>query len=106
MAAGTGIKIHEDISLVVWIGILALLFLAVAIHEGWLGGKSNPIQTSATADQTSATGAADGSNFGLVDWLTQPGGLFGSSWFSWIFGTSTTPPTNSVLTASDTGLGG
>jgi hypothetical protein len=30
----------QDISLVVWVGILALLFLAVALYEGWLGGGS------------------------------------------------------------------
>lgn len=46
---------NNEISSWVWIGCLALLFLAIAIHEGWfsgfLGGASSspPIITSGSA---------------------------------------------------------
>jgi hypothetical protein len=26
---------QKDVSLIVWIGVIGLLFLAVAVHEGW-----------------------------------------------------------------------
>lgn len=42
--------IERDITNVVWLGCLALLFLAVAIHEGWFGGSAPPIITSGSAN--------------------------------------------------------
>lgn len=54
-------QLEHDISAVVWIGCLGLLFLAVAMHEGWLSGSANPIITSGSAnDSTQSGGTYDG----------------------------------------------
>lgn len=42
--------IGRDISDVVWLGCLALLFLAVAVHEGWFAGSAPPIITSGSVN--------------------------------------------------------
>lgn len=46
MASAAG----RDISEVVWLGCLALLFLAVAVHEGWFAGSAAPIITSGSTN--------------------------------------------------------
>jgi hypothetical protein len=45
----------RDISQLVWLGCLALLFLAVAVHEGWFSGSANPIITSGTVNDGSTS---------------------------------------------------
>jgi hypothetical protein len=51
----------REISSVVWLGILALLFLAVSIHEGWFsGGGIGGILTSGTANDTTTCGNTGG----------------------------------------------
>lgn len=42
--------IGRDITDVVWLGCLALLFLAVAVHEGWFAGNAPPIITSGSVN--------------------------------------------------------
>jgi hypothetical protein len=60
MAGGIG----RDISDVVWLGCLALLFLAVAVHEGWFAGNAAPIITSGSVNPSGTlnqgTGTYDG----------------------------------------------
>jgi hypothetical protein len=83
------IQVARDVSSIVWIGVLALLFLAIAVHEGWFGGSSNPIVTSASSGNVGAgsssplpngTGAVDAT--GAPDWLS---GLMDSPWTGLIF---------------------
>jgi hypothetical protein len=49
-------KLEQDVSLLVWIGCLALLFAAIAIHEGWFSRKANPILTSGTENADNPSG--------------------------------------------------
>lgn len=58
--------------MVVWIGILALLFLAVAVHEGWLSGSAPPIQTSGTQNANNPGGTYDGGVFYDPDYGALP----------------------------------
>ena len=49
------IETQRDVSAVVWIGCLGLLFLAVAMHEGWFSGNAAGIITSGTANDGSTS---------------------------------------------------
>lgn len=51
-------KVEQDISMVVWIGCLALLFLAVAVHEGWFASKAPAMITSGTESASNPSGPA------------------------------------------------
>ena len=53
-------KIERDISNLVWVGILALLLLAVAVHEGWFGGSAPPLINSGTQNDLNPGGTYDG----------------------------------------------
>jgi hypothetical protein len=70
----------KDISSVVWIGCLLLLFLAVAVHEGWFSHKASPILTSGSNSANNpggGTSTIDGEEViwpPLWDILTNPWG--------------------------------
>jgi hypothetical protein len=49
-------NLEKDISAVVWIGCLLLLFLAVAVHEGWFSSHASPIITSGTQNKNNPSG--------------------------------------------------
>jgi hypothetical protein len=52
-------EVSKDIKGVVWLGCLALLFLAVAVHEGWFAGSgATGIVTSGSANDLGA-GSSD-----------------------------------------------
>jgi hypothetical protein len=50
----------EDVQLIVWVGVIGLLFLAVALHEGWIGGGASIAGNA--ADGLSPAAAADAEN--------------------------------------------
>lgn len=63
--------IGRDISEVVWLGCLALLFLAVAVHEGWFAGNAPPIITSGSANPSgtlnqNTSGGLSSSDYGSI----------------------------------------
>lgn len=79
---------QRDVSLVVWVGIIGLLFLAVAMYEGWIGasGSLTPGSSDPVGDPGVSFGGGGGSSdsspglwstfaawIGLsnIDWLNQ-----------------------------------
>ena len=54
----------KDISAIVWIGCMVLLFLAVSVYEGWFSGNASPIKTSGSVNpsgtENQTTGTYDG----------------------------------------------
>jgi hypothetical protein len=80
-----GFKVGKsDVSMVVWLGIIALLFIAVAVHEGWFSGGavagagedgvSPGVASDAAATVTSGVGGLlDSIGDGLDDLLALSG---------------------------------
>lgn len=73
---------QKDVSLLVWVGVIGLLFLAVAVHEGWFtssssGGGDGQGVGSTTDNTGGVTGSYGGTGFADVNSL--------QSFFSWLF---------------------